>query len=179
MTGLSPASSIETRHGQEALPLASAVWRCYSAVFGDVHDEATWRADIFERHAARDGFRLVTASDAGEVIGFAWGYIGERGQYWADLIAAALPAGIADDWIGRHFEVVELAVLPGARRHGLGRALHDALLDGIRRRCLLSTTTDDQDAAVRLYGASGWSRLGTLSPAMQVMGLDLSAQPIP
>lgn len=173
MTGLAPAPPIETRHGQEALPLASAVWRCYSAVFDDAHDEATWRADMFARQAARDGFRLVTASDAGEISGFAWGYIGEPGQYWADFAAAALPADTADDWIGGHFEVVELGVLPDARRRGLGRALHDALLDGIRRRCLLSTTSDDQDAAVRLYAARGWRRLGTLSADVQVMGLDL------
>lgn len=157
--------------GSDALPLASSVWRCYDEVFGDIADYATWRSDLFERHAGRDGYRLAVAVDGDRVLGFAWGCVGQRGQYWSDLVSDALPREVVAQWVGGHFEFVELAVVPGRRGNGLGQALHDRLLDGVKRRCLLSTSDDTDDAAVRLYTRSGWRRLGTLRPGVRVMGL--------
>ena len=72
--------------------------------------------------------------------------------------------------VGGHFEFVELAVAPQYRRRGLGRRLHDSLLDGVGRRALLSTTDDLADPAVQLYLSSGWRKLGVLRPGTQVMG---------
>lgn len=159
-------------HGREtALGLAGQIWPCYRDVFGDVPDFQTWRDGMYDRHAARDGYRLAVASDNSTVAGFSWGYVGQRGQYWTDLVCEALPASVTDEWVGGHFEFVELAVLPEYRRLGLGRKLHDTLLAGIDRRCLLSTTDDASDPAVRLYLGRGWRKLGTLRPGVQVMGL--------
>jgi ribosomal protein S18 acetylase RimI-like enzyme len=158
-------------HGPDAAAaLADRVWPCYAEVFGDHDDVAAWRADLYDRHAGRDGYRLVTATDGPVVSGFAWGYVGERGQYWSDLVLATLPADVTRDWVGGHFEVVELAVRPAYRRRGLGRRLLDALLDGIDRRSLLSTADDPDDPAVRLYLDTGWRKLGVLRPGVQVMG---------
>jgi GNAT superfamily N-acetyltransferase len=98
------------------------------------------------------------------------GYIGERGQYWTDLAREALPAEVADDWVGGHFEFVELGVLPDYRREGLGSRLHDTLLAGVTERCLLSTADDPRDPAVRLYLGRGWQKLGVLRPGIQIMG---------
>ena len=158
--------------GSDALRLAASVWRCYDEVFGDFPDYATWRSDLFERHAGRDGYRLAAAVNDDRVIGFAWGYVGQRGQYWSDLVCDALPPEVVAQWVGDHFEFVELAVLPEQRGSGLGQALHDRLLDGVKRRCLLSTSDDPDDPAVRLYTRSGWKKLGLLRPGAQVMGLD-------
>jgi ribosomal protein S18 acetylase RimI-like enzyme len=151
--------------------LADRIWPCYQAVFGDFDDLETWRRDLFSRHAARSGYRLAVATDADTVAGFAWGYIGERGQYWTDLVADVLPREVAGDWVGGgHFEFVELAVLADYRRHGVGSRLHDVLLSDVHQRCLLSTADDPDDPAVRLYLRHGWRRLGVLSPGFQVMG---------
>ena len=158
------------RYGPEGAGLAAAVWPCYQEAFGDFDDFETWRADLFARHAARDGYRLVIAADGPAVAGFSWGYTGQRGQYWTDLVGAALPAAVADEWVGGHFEFVELAVAPRYRRRGLGRTMHDTLLAGITQRCLLSTADDSADPAVRLYLGRGWRRLGLLRPGAQVMG---------
>ena len=65
--------------------------RVYDAVFGDQPDLATWRAEVWDRHAARAGFRLVLAREDGRLVGFAYGYTGERGQWWTDRAAEALP----------------------------------------------------------------------------------------
>ena len=125
---------------------------------------------MFARHSTRSGYRLVVATEGTTIAGFSWGYVGERGQYWSDLVADALPSSVADEWVGGHFEFVELAVAPRCRRHRLGRRLHDTLLDGVSQRALLSTTDDPADAAVQLYLGSGWRKLGDLRPGTQVMG---------
>lgn len=158
--------------GDDALSLGATVWPCYDKVFGDVSSYEAWRSDLFERHARRDGFRVGLARHDDHVTGFSWGYIGQRGQWWSDTAAEALPPEVAAQWIGGHFEFVELGVHPTYRGHGVGQALHDRLLDGVRRRCLLSTNDDDRDPAVRLYLKNGWERLGSLQPGTQIMGLD-------
>jgi len=173
VTGMSePSPRLEVRrYGSTAgIGLAGRIWPCYDEVFGDFDDFRTWSDDLFTRHAVRSGYRLVVATEGSAVAGFGWGYIGERGQYWTDLVCDALPGSVADEWVGGHFEFVELAVAPQYRRRGLGRRLHDTLLDGVGRRALLSTTDDLADPAVQLYLSSGWRKLGVLRPGTQVMG---------
>jgi ribosomal protein S18 acetylase RimI-like enzyme len=169
------SSTVEVCYGAQAAPLAEEVFAVYDAVFGDHPDLAEWRAELYDKHAGRDGFRLALARDDDRLVGFAWGYVGRRGQYWSDWVVRELPAEVADSWVGGHFEFVELAVLEDSRRHGLGRRLHDALLDGVPSdRALLSTDNYDSPA-VRLYTSHGWVRLGELSAQAQVMGLRLPA----
>lgn len=158
-------------HGPNAAgALGDRIWPCYQAVFGDFGDLETWRRDLFDRHAARDGYRLAVAIGGATVAGFAWGYIGQRGQYWTDLVSEVLPAEVAHEWVGGHFEFVELAVLPSYRRHGIGSRLHDTLLAGVSQKCMLSTADDATDPAVQLYLRHGWQQLGILRPGFQVMG---------
>ncbi len=163
-------SRIRLLTGEEALPLAPKVWPCYHTTFGDFPDYETWRSNLFERHAGRDGYRLALAAEADQVTGFAWGYLGQRGQYWSDLVYDALPDDVARQWVGGHFELVELAVLAPYRRRGLGQALHDRLLEGVQGRCLLGTSDDLDDPSVQLYLRSGWRNIGTLRLGVQVMG---------
>lgn len=168
----SPDSPVDIRLYEPPVgdELAYRIWPCYRAVFGDFDDRETWRHDLFSRHAARGGYRLAVATDGSTTAGFAWGYVGERGQYWPDLVCNVLPTEVTDDWVGGHFEFVELAVLPDYRRRGVGSRLHDVLLTDVRQKCLLSTANDPDDPAVRLYLRRGWQRLGDLSPGFQVMG---------
>jgi len=158
--------------GAEALPQAVKVWQCYDAVFGDFDSEEEWTRDLFVRHASRGGYRLACAFADDQVVGFAWGYTGQRGQYWSDLVADSLGPELAERWVGGHFEFVELGVHPDFRRQGVGRQLHDRLLEGINGRALLASSSDGADAAVRLYEQSGWRTLGALSAEKRIMGRD-------
>ncbi len=165
-----PPPEIDLWDGARARAAAPGLWRVYDEVFGDQDSLAIWRQEVLDRHSERDGFRLAVARCEHEIVGFAYGYVGERGQPWADRVAAALPPAVADEWVGGHFELVDLAVLESHRRHGGGRRLHDVLMDGETRRALLST--DDADTpAVLLYRSRGWQRLGQLSETVQIMGL--------
>jgi ribosomal protein S18 acetylase RimI-like enzyme len=173
MSGQHPDIDIRLHNPETATGLAPQIWPCYRDVFGDFDDVETWRSDLFDRHTGREGYRLAVAMDAATVAGFSWGYVGQRGQSWTDLACEALPGSLVSEWVGGHFEFVELAVLPEYRRRGVGRLLHDTLLAGIQRKCLLSTKDDLDDPAVRLYLACGWQKLGNLRPGTQVMGRDL------
>jgi ribosomal protein S18 acetylase RimI-like enzyme len=170
MSDPSPRLEVRRFGSTDGTRLAGLIWPCYDEVFGDFDDFRTWNDDLFTRHATRIGYRLVVAVDRSAVAGFGWGYIGERGQYWTDLVCDALPGSVTEEWVGGHFEFVELAVAPRYRRRGLGRRLHDTLLDGVSQRALLSTTDDLADPAVQLYLSSGWRKLGVLRPGTQVMG---------
>jgi ribosomal protein S18 acetylase RimI-like enzyme len=143
--------------------LADAVelWPVHDAVFGDHPSFEAWRAEVWDRHAAREGFRLARARVAGELVGFAYGYTGRTGQWWTDHVAELLAPGVAEAWLGGHFELVSIGVLPEARGRGVGRELLTSLCDGLpHERWLLMTTADESDPARRLYARHGWSVLG-------------------
>jgi len=130
------------------------------AVYGTVFetDPAEFRDTIYPRHGGYEDFTLVLAEQAGELLGFAYGYTGRRGQWFSDRVAEELPE-VAGVWIGAHFEFVELAVLEQARGRGLGRRLHDTLLGTTTSdRALLSTWNEDRPA-MHLYRSAGWKLL--------------------
>lgn len=152
----------------------SAVWSVYEAVWDD-RNEADWRATTWQRHLGRPGFRLVVATEPDDrPVGFAYGYTGNRGEYWPDRVLEVLPAEVTDVWVGGHFELVELAVLEQARGQGVGRRLHDLLLGNLPHDRAMLSTEDADTPASRLYRSSGWQALGPLGPGVQVMGKLLS-----
>lgn len=139
----------------------SDVWPVQRAVFDDHPDIHAWRSAVWEGHSTRPGFRLARAHGERGLAGFAYGYTGERGQWWTDTVATVLGPSVSDAWLGGHFEVVTLAVLEEQRGRGVGRALLRALLDGLpHERLLLMTTSDPADPARRLYATEGWDVLG-------------------
>ena len=150
---------------EEAVELAPLLARVYRRAFtAPGYSESEEDVERFEReslprHAARERFRCVVASRHDELVGFAYGYTGRRGQWWSDEVAARAPTDVVETWLDGHFEFVELAVDPAAQRHGYGRALHDRLMSGVpQERALLSTYSGDRPAP-RLYRRLGWQLL--------------------
>jgi hypothetical protein len=69
------------------------LWGVYESVFADYSDYETWQAEVWVKHRGRTGFRLARAYDGDSLVGFAYGYTGERGQWWtekAQKVAAPL-----------------------------------------------------------------------------------------
>jgi GNAT superfamily N-acetyltransferase len=160
-----------TLSGEQASEHRDAVLKVWSVVFGPVDDAAAWEKSPWDSHRSRSGYRLVLAHDDERLVGFAWGYTGDRGQYWSDYVAREVGPQV-DGWLGGHFEFVELAVIPEARGKGVGGRLHDSLLAGLdHERALLATSDRADDPAVRLYTSRGWVKLATYGGDRQVMGL--------
>ena len=140
---------------------AGQVWPVYDAVFGDQPDLATWRAEVWDRHVARAGFRLARARVEDRVLGFAYGYTGEPGEWWTDRVALRLDPAVAAEWLGGHFELVSIGVLPHGRGRGLGTGLLRTLTAGLpHERWLLTTSVDADDPARHLYAREGWRVIG-------------------
>jgi ribosomal protein S18 acetylase RimI-like enzyme len=153
------------------------------------------REAIMERHAASPGFRGLTASIDGQLAGFTYGFHGETGQWWHDMVAAALatrsgltaPPGEGTGpgrtgpggWLDDSFEVAELHVLPLRQGNGIGRALLLSLTDGRPERTAVLSTADAPTRARRLYRGVGFTDLLTdfrfsgSEPPYAVMGATL------
>lgn len=137
------------------------LWPVYQAVFDDQPDLVTWRTAVWDRHAARVGFRWARAYHDEELVGFAYGYTGERGQWWTDRAFEVLPREVASAWLDGHFELVSIGVLPQARCRGIGRVLLDAVTHGLpHERWLLMATSDESEPARRMYASNGWRVIG-------------------
>ena len=101
-----------------------------------------WRA-----HAAAPGWRGFGAWVAGELVGFGYGHAARAGQPWVDAVAAQLAPTTRAKWCADAFLLCELAVAPDHQGHGLGSALHDALIDGAPHATALLTTLEDRSTA--------------------------------
>jgi ribosomal protein S18 acetylase RimI-like enzyme len=160
--------------------LAPALAAIYRASFAESpYEEGEEDVERFARsqlptHTRRRDFRCAIAREGGELVGFAYGYTGEAGQFWTEWVRERIPADLAEEWLGGHFEFVELAVLPDHQRRGIGSALHDALLADLpHQRALLSTLREDT-AARRLYLRRGWRVLWEdLNGKSSLLGLEL------
>ena len=157
--------------GELGARAVAELYAAYDAIFGDQPDLATWRADVWDRHAARPGFRLARAREDGRLVGFAYGYTGEHGQWWTDRASQTLPSDVAAAWLGGHFELVSIGVLATARGARVGATLLSELTADLpHERWTLMTTADSEDPARRLYASHGWLVLGDgLQPEQVVM----------
>ena len=116
----------------------------------------TWRAQVWDRHTARAGFRLTLARLDGRLVGFGYGYLIAPGQWWHDQVRAALDRRTAKKWLPDAFEVCELHVHPDHQSRGLGRRLLHALVADIPQPTALLSTPDSDTKAFRLYHADGF-----------------------
>ena len=166
-------------------PVRDGIVRVYAAAFGEPpynegEAEAEHAMQSLVSHSRRGGFRLFVAKDeAGQVIGFSYGYQGRPGQWWHDFVSRLLSAEARAQWLGNCFQFVELAVLPSFQGQGIGGRLHDALLAGVPYHTAVLSTYSGQNRAMGLYQKRGWKRLvddlafpGSTIP-MVVLGLAL------
>jgi ribosomal protein S18 acetylase RimI-like enzyme len=132
----------------------------YGQAMGYSDDLLVTRRGYIASHVYRGGFRAVASLDPrGALLGFGYGYISERGQWWHDQVRGAIPPPLREAWLSNCFEVVELHVLPQAQGRGLGAAQLRALLGmTTAATTLLSTPEADEtrSRAWRLYRRYGY-----------------------
>jgi ribosomal protein S18 acetylase RimI-like enzyme len=161
----------------------------YAAAMNPPDRTLAGREAIMERHAASPEFRGLTAHVDGQLAAFTYGFHGENGQWWHDMVAAALAtrarAASAQDratpreWLDDSFEVAELHVRPDWQGNGIGRSLLLSLTGGRPERTAVLSTADAPTRARRLYRGVGFTDLLTdfrfsgSEPPYAVMGAAL------
>jgi ribosomal protein S18 acetylase RimI-like enzyme len=164
----------------------------YAAAMNPPDRTLSGREAIMDRHAASPGFRGLTALVEGQLAGFTYGFHGENGQWWHDMVAAALAsrsgAGLNGEygnsetpreWLDDSFEIAELHVLPSWQGRGIGRSLLLSLASGRPERTAVLSTADAPTRARRLYRGLGFTDLLTdfrfsgSEPPYAVMGAPL------
>jgi ribosomal protein S18 acetylase RimI-like enzyme len=124
----------------------------YGQAMGYGDDLLVTRRGYIASHVHRIGFRAVASLDPGAaLLGFGYGYISERGQWWHDQVRGALPPVQREVWLASCFEVVELHVLPQAQGHGLGAAQLRTLLGMTTTATTLLSTPEADEATTRAW----------------------------
>jgi GNAT superfamily N-acetyltransferase len=131
----------------------------YAAAMEVPPASARTRKGILLSHLDRRGLRAVAALEGDQLVGIAYGYVGEPGQWWHDQVASAMTRGQASRWLRDAFEVCEFHVRPQLQGRGLGRDLLDTLLAGTDAATSVLTTPDHETRARRFYRADGWQDL--------------------
>ncbi len=147
------------------------------------------RRELMRRHVGYPAFKALQARAAGTplaaersrpVLGFSYGFHGQRGQWWYDAVSAALTRAIGSattaSWLADCIEVAELHVRKDQQRCGIGTRLLTGLTAGRPERTALLSTPDRDSTARRLYRRMGFRDLLTGysfpggSPPYTVMG---------
>jgi ribosomal protein S18 acetylase RimI-like enzyme len=149
----------------------------YTAAMNPPERQIAGRESIMERHASNPAFRaLVAVTPDDDVAGFGYGFRGEPGQWWHDMVCAALATAGGVSWLADSFEIAELHVLPEWQGRGIGRSLLLGLASGRSERTAVLSTHDTDSRARRLYRSAGFADLLTGfrfsggDPAYAIMG---------
>lgn len=121
----------------------------------------------YQAHARRPGMRLVLARGAGQVVGFAYGYLlAADTRWWRNLQDAKLPETCTREDGRRTFVIIELAVRKPWRRRGIAAGLHARLLEGVdAQRVTLTVRPEPEAAPARsAYAAWGYRKVGVSRP---------------
>jgi ribosomal protein S18 acetylase RimI-like enzyme len=137
----------------------------YTAAMDPPPEQLPGRRTIMERHATYPAFRALVAERRRNVVGFVYGFHGEIGQWWHDVVYHALAdlgAGQADVWLTNPFEVAELHVHPAYQGRGIGRRLLETICAGRPESSVVLSTLDRPGSrARRLYHSVGMTDLLT------------------
>ena len=135
----------------------------------------------FGRQRRQPGFVLAEARHGGYLVGYAFGVpLRPATSWWRDL-TAPLPEDLTAEHPGRTFALAELTVRAAWRRQGIGRDLHDLILDGRaedRATAAIPVAAAPAQGAYQRWGWRKAARKHAGPPAaalLDVLLLDLAA----
>ena len=126
-------------------------------VYGNAGDpEAARRARVWRR---QPGFALAEARHGGYLVGYACGMPLRASTSWWRGLTAPLPPDVTAEHPGRTFALTELLVRASWRRQGIGRELHELLLDGRPEERATLTVPPGAGAAQAAFRSWGWRKV--------------------
>ena len=126
------------------------------------------------------GFVLAEARHGGYLVAYASGLPLRPATSWWKELTTPLPASVTTEYPGRTFALTDFLVRPSWRRQGIGRALHDLILDGRTEERATLTVPPGAAAAQAAFRSWGWRRLArTRGPDPGVPVLDVLVTALP
>lgn len=145
-----------------------AICRLHDKVFAE--PPFTWEPAESRRHSEsltkwrhQHGFNIAIATGAG-LVGFAYGFTLPTDHRWFALLDRTLPAATTDEWEGRTFGFINLAVTPAHRGRRIGRRLVEALLSSRTEARVLLTVQPTAERTQAIYRHLGYRYLGRKGP---------------
>jgi ribosomal protein S18 acetylase RimI-like enzyme len=126
-------------------------------VYGiDRDPEAVRRTRVWGR---QPGFTLVAARHGGYLVGYTAGVPLRPSTSWWRGLTTPLPDDVTTEHPGRTFALTELLVRASWRRQGIGRELHELLLDGRGEERATLTVRPGAAAAQAALRSWGWRKI--------------------
>ncbi len=126
-------------------------------VYGQDPDTETVRRARVRRR--QPGFTLAEARHGEYLVGYASGMPLRPSTSWWRGLTVPLPEDVTAEHPGRTFALTELLVRASWRRQGIGRELHELLLDGRKEERATLTVPPGAVAAQAAFRAWGWRKL--------------------
>ncbi len=149
--------------GAQAATHAAELQALHADVYADPPydgDDDALFADRFRVLRRQPGFVLAEARRGGFLIGYAAGMpLRTSTSWWRDL-TTPLPDDVTVEYPGRTFALVELLVRASWRRQGIGRTLHDLILQSRREERATLTVLPAAAPAQSAFQSWGWRKVG-------------------
>ena len=130
---IGPGLTYQLLDGGQAAARAEEFHELHAEVYADPPYRLAGDEDYPRRFAVQrrqPGFVLAEARNGGYLVGYAAGMPLRPSTSWWRELTTPLPDAVTAEHPGRTFAVVDLLVRASWRRQGIGRDLHDLILDG-------------------------------------------------
>jgi ribosomal protein S18 acetylase RimI-like enzyme len=159
--------AFETFDATGAEPLLEQLIAVYLEVYEDA-DPSFFNEDRYRRqltgHMAAPRWQVVTASRAGQIVGYIYGFALPADTSWWRGLRTEVPDAFADEDGHRTVAISELLVTPVWQRQGIARTLHDSFLRGRSEQRATLLVEPDNDLAYEAYSRWGWQKVAELQP---------------
>lgn len=109
-------------------------------------------------HRRQPGFALGAARHGEFLVGYAYGApLRQSTSWWRDL-TTPLPEDLTEEYPGRTFALLDLAVRAAWRRQGIGRDLHDLIMTGRREERATAIVPSEAAPARQAFRSWGWDK---------------------
>src|SRR6202040_3316043 len=177
MSQAPPDVTFEVLDGAAAGAHADELQALYVEVYAEPRgrdEEAARFPSRFRVQRRQPGYVLAEARRGGYLVGYAAGFPLRPSTSWWRHLTTPLPDELTAEHPGRTFAVVDLAVRAPWRRQGIGRDLHDLILDGRPEERATLTVLPAAAAAQHAFRAWGWRKVaraqaGPDAPAADVL----------
>jgi GNAT superfamily N-acetyltransferase len=163
MVVTTPGLTYRLLDGRQAAEHADELQALHIEVYAeppyDRDDDAARFAERFRVQHRQPGFVLAEARHGGYLVGYAAGMPLRPSTSWWRQLTTPLPDQDTAEYAGRTFALTELLVRASWRRQGIGRTLHDLILQHRREERATLTVLPAATPAQHAFRNWGWRKV--------------------